>query len=257
MLNRITSLFSLKKKNILSVYFTAGFPEVHHTTIILNGLNDAGVDLVEIGIPYSDPLADGPVIQDSSKKAIENGMTVVRLFEQLKNIRSQTQIPIILMGYLNPILQYGEEAFIEKCSTTGIDGVIIPDMPIDYYQSNLQDHFRKYNLLNILLITPQTTEDRIRFIDDNSEGFIYLVSSNSITGNTKNTDLQIDYFNRINRMGLRNPRLIGFGIHNNETYKMACTYSQGAIIGSAFIKHLSQNGSKPGSIHQFIKTIRT
>jgi len=255
--NRIHKLFNEKNGNILSIYFTAGFPALHDTTAIIDNLDKAGVDLIEIGFPFSDPLADGPVIQNSSTKAIVNGMTLKLLFEQLETIRIQTQIPIILMGYLNPILQYGEEKFIEKCAEIEIDGVIVPDMPLDYYQTQLQDHFRKNNLSNILLITPETNENRIRLIDENSDGFIYMVSSNSITGRNNNIDHQVTYFNRINKMNLNNPKLIGFGIHSKETFETACKYSMGAIIGSAFIKHLSESGSTQESIHQFTKTIRS
>ena len=255
--NRIHKLFNEKKGNILSIFFTAGFPALHDTNAIINNLDKAGVDLIEIGFPFSDPLADGPVIQNSSIKAIANGMTLKLLFEQLENIRNQTQIPIILMGYLNPILQYGEEKFIERCAKVGIDGVIVPDMPLDYYQTHLKGLFRKNNLSNILLITPETSENRIRFIDENSDGFIYMVSSNSITGRSNNIDHQISYFNRINKMNLNNPKLIGFGIQSKKTFETACKHSMGAIIGSAFIKHLSESGSTQESIYQFTKTIRS
>lgn len=256
MSTRIEQLFSKKKENILSIYFTAGYPTLNNTTAIIQNLADAGVDLIEIGFPFSDPLADGPVIQQSSQKAIENGMTLKLLFDQLKNIRLTTHIPIILMGYLNPVLQFGIEKFIEKCVEVGIDGVIIPDLPVDYYQAYFKNLFRKNKLANILLITPETNNKRVQMIDTLSDGFIYMVSSNSITGTENNLAYQSAYFNRINQLNLINPTLIGFGIHDKQTFETACKNSSGAIIGSAFVKHLTNNGTSKESIFDFVKTIR-
>jgi len=256
MKNRITKLFEQKKEHILSIYFTAGFPNLEDTTSIIRHLDEAGADLIEIGFPFSDPLADGETIQKSSQIALDNGMSVKLLFQQLENIRQHTEIPIILMGYLNPVLQYGEKAFIEKCAALGIDGLIIPDMPLSYYQNHLQTAFRANNLSNILLITPETSEERIRLIDEHSEGFIYMVSSNSITGANKSLELQAAYFERVNEMQLRNRRLIGFGIHDKATFGGACAYSSGAIIGSAFIKHLAKYGVSKSAISEFVESVR-
>jgi tryptophan synthase alpha chain len=255
MSTRIQQLFSKKKGKILSIYFTAGYPTLNDTTEIIQFLEETGVDLIEIGFPFSDPLADGPVIQQSSQKAIENGMTLKLLFDQLKNIRQQTNIPIILMGYLNPVLQFGIEKFIEKCAEVGIDGVIIPDLPVDYYEAFFKNLFRKNKLANILLITPETNDTRVQMIDTLSDGFIYMVSSNSITGSENNLAHQADYFNRINQLNLTNPTLIGFGIHDKQTFETACKNSSGAIIGSAFVKYLSNNGTSKESIYDFVKML--
>ncbi|MEO6130943.1 MAG: tryptophan synthase subunit alpha [Saprospiraceae bacterium] len=255
MSNRIHTLFEDKKKKILSIYFTAGYPMLKDTLSIVKALDEASVDLIEIGFPFSDPLADGPVIQESSLRAIENGMNLKLLFSQLRELRLVTQMPVILMGYLNPVMQYGEIEFIQKCNEVGIDGVIIPDMPLSYYQSQLKKYFEENNLSNILLISPQTSEERIREIDENSDTFIYMVSSNSITGSNKALDMQTDYFTKIRQMHLKHPTLTGFGIHDQESFEKAAQYSSGAIIGSAFINHLSSNGISKESIHQFVKQI--
>ncbi|MGB1204653.1 MAG: tryptophan synthase subunit alpha [Chitinophagales bacterium] len=254
--NRITRLFEQKKENILSIYFTAGFPNLEDTTSIIQHLDEAGADLIEIGFPFSDPLADGETIQKSSQVALDNGMTVKLLFQQLENIRKHTEIPIILMGYLNPVMQYGEKAFVEKCAALGIDGLIIPDMPLSYYRNGMQSLFQANNLSNILLITPETSEQRIRLIDAQSEGFIYMVSSNSITGANKDLTHQATYFQKVNEMQLQNPRLIGFGIHDRASFANACAYSSGAIIGSAFIKHLAKYGVSKNAINKFVKSIK-
>lgn len=256
MINRIEKLFKTKEDGILSIYFTAGYPNINDTTTIIKQLDAAGVELIEIGFPFSDPLADGPVIQQSSSRAIANGMTLNRLFEQLKEIRQHTQIPLVLMGYMNPILQFGEENFFKLCHETGIDGVILPDMPLDYFESNLKTLAEENNIANILLITPETSEDRIIYIDHISRGFVYMVSSNSITGGGKKMDVQTEYFTRIKAMKLNNSTLIGFGIRDNKTYKTACQYSNGAIIGTAFIQHITEHGIENNSIQSFIKNIR-
>lgn len=254
--NRIKQLFEHKQENILSIYVTAGFPQLVDTLSIVKSLDEAGVDMIEIGFPFSDPLADGPVIQQSSEIAINNGMTLEVLFEQLKELRKVTQLPVLLMGYLNPLLQFGESAFIEKCFETGIDGIIIPDMPLAYYQDNLQQHCIEKEISNILLITPQTSVERIHEIDDNSNGFIYMVSSNSITGGTPATVFKEEYLERTKNMELNNKRLIGFGIHDKASFDNAARCSSGCIIGSAFIKHLSKNGISEEGIKHFISTIR-
>lgn len=253
-MNRIQQKLAENKK-ILSIYFTAGFPELNDTQFIIEELEKSGVDMIEIGLPFSDPLADGPTIQASSTKALENGMTTEVLFEQLKNIRESVSIPLIIMGYFNPILQYGVEEFCAKSAEIGIDGLIIPDLPVDVYHENYQSIFKKYNLTNVFLITPQTSEERIRYIDSISDGFIYMVSSASVTG-AKNSfgNEQLDYFKRIHEMKLKNPSIIGFGIGNRETFESAVEYSQGAIIGSAFVKFIEENQVE--KISEFIQMIR-
>lgn len=256
--NRINQLFDRKKERILSVYFTAGFPRLTDTVEVIQTLEGAGVDLIEIGIPYSDPVADGPTIQASSTRALKNGMTLRILFEQLRNIRENVNIPLIMMGYINPILQFGIENFCRKCEETGIDGLILPDLPMAEYLSEYKSTFEKYGLKNIFLITPQTSENRIREIDTHTDGFIYMVSSASITGAKDDiTDEQTRYFERIGAMGLQNPTLIGFGISNKATFDHACEYSGGAIIGSAFVKALaaSEAGDLKEGIEAYIKSI--
>jgi tryptophan synthase alpha chain len=256
MKNRIQHLFESKKKNILSIYFTAGFPNLDDTLEIIKNLSDAGVDMIEIGMPFSDPLADGPTIQQSNTLAIANGMTIPVLLEQLKHVRKITNIPLVLMGYLNPILQFGEMKFIETLNTIGIDGVIIPDMPLDYYENHLKLAMEEKNIATILLIAPTTSNERIRKIDDIANGFIYMVSSNGITGSNKNMNLQQDYFNRVKTLKLKNPTVIGFGIHDKQSVNEAFENSNGAIIGSAFVKTIKTSGTSPGTIQHFIKALQ-
>ncbi len=253
-MNRIPKKLSEKKK-LLSIYFTAGYPKLADTVEIIQQLEKNGVDMVEIGLPFSDPLADGPTIQASSQTALKNGMTTDLLFRQLKNIRETVSIPLILMGYFNPVLQFGVENFCRKCAEVGIDGLILPDLPLAEFEENYAEIFKKYGLINIFLITPQTSEERIQQIDDASKGFIYMVSSASVTGSSKGfgTD-QEKYFERIVSLQLKNPQIVGFGINNSETFQQATKHAKGAIIGSAFIKMLSENGL--GGISAFIKTIR-
>ena len=253
-MNRINQKLKENKK-LLSIYFTAGFPQINDTVFILEELEKSGVDFIEIGLPFSDPLADGPTIQASSTKALENGMTSELLFEQLKNVRESVSIPLIIMGYFNPMMQYGVEEFCKKCSEIGIDGLIIPDLPVKEYNENYKIIFEKYNLINVFLITPQTSDNRIRFIDKISDGFIYMVSSASVTG-SKNRfgNTQNEYFKRIEYMKLNTPQIVGFGISNSETFKQATKYAKGAIIGSAFVKHLDEKGLN--SIDEFITNIR-
>lgn len=256
--NRIIDLFKNKQADVLSIFFTAGFPKLNDTKTILEGLDKAGVDFVEIGMPYSDPVADGETIQMSNKVALDNGMTLNLLFEQLADIRKTVSMPLILMGYLNPVEQYGVERFCRKAVETGIDGLILPDLPIDLYIEQYKPMFDKYNLSNILLVTPQTSEERIRLIDDNTEGFIYMVSDNSITGTTADvvSDKRLMYFNRIQNMNLKNPTVMGFGIHDKATFRTACDYSKGAIIGSAFIRLLSTSKNLETDIQHFVENIR-
>ena len=243
-------------KKLLSIYFTAGYPDLEDTSKVIKKLENSGVDMIEIGLPFSDPLADGPTIQASSTEALENGMTTEKLFEQLTDIRKEVKIPLLIMGYFNPILQYGIDAFCKKCSETGIDGLIIPDLPVDVYQKEYMAIFEKYDLFNVFLITPQTSVDRINYIDHISNGFIYMVSSASTTGAKNSFDeTQMNYFQRINDMNLKTPRVIGFGISNNETFVQATKYASGAIIGSAFVKFLDQNSID--QIPEFIRGIQS
>jgi tryptophan synthase alpha chain len=253
-MNRIDKKLKEEGK-LLSIYFTAGFPNLNDTADIIIKLQESGVDMIEIGIPFSDPLADGPTIQDSSMSAINNGMSTEILFNQLKDIRDRVSIPLIIMGYFNPILQYGVEKFCKKCNEIGIDGLIIPDLPIDYYLENYKSIFEQNKLYNMFLIAPQTSDERIRKIDSISKGFIYMVSSSSITGSKNSfSSEQINYFERIEKMNLNTPRIIGFGVGNKETFNSTVNYSKGAIIGSAFIKNLHENGID--SIDSFIESIR-
>ncbi len=253
-MNRINELFSRKKENILSVYITAGYPALDDTSRIICALQDQGADMIEIGIPFSDPVADGPVIQNSSRTALKNGMSLNLLFEQLKNIRLKTRIPLLLMGYFNPVYHMGMEQFIQRCSETGIDGVIIPDLPLEYYRDNYQALFREHRIENIFLMTPQTPEDRILEIDRLTTGFIYMVSSYSTTGSTGGfSTVQEDYFRRIMEMPLSSPRLIGFGVGDKNTFKTAGRYASGAIIGSAFIKALSAPGTTEEKVAAFMR----
>ncbi len=253
-MNRINQKLQEDKK-ILSIYFTAGYPNLNDTVKIIQYLEKNGVDLIEIGLPFSDPLADGPTIQESSTAALKNGMHTALLFEQLKDIRKTVTIPLILMGYFNPVLQYGVEAFCQKCEEIGIDGLILPDLPLDVYQEEYESIFKKHGLINVFLITPQTSDARIKAIDSASEGFIYTVSSASTTGAKEGFgDEQAAYFERIASMDLNNPQIVGFGISNADTFQQATKKAKGAIIGSAFIKHVTQKGVD--HIAEFVHQIR-
>jgi tryptophan synthase alpha chain len=254
-MNRITQKLQEDKK-LISIYFTAGYPSINDTVSVVENLEKSGVDMIEIGLPFSDPLADGPTIQASSTQALKNGMTSELLFEQLKDIRQSVTIPLIIMGYFNPMLQYGVEAFCKKCQDVGIDGLIIPDLPVDVYHSDYKTIFEKYGLFNVFLITPQTSDERIHYIDSVSNGFIYMVSSASVTGSSSGFgQTQTDYFKRISDMNLKNPQIVGFGISDNETFTQATRYAKGAIIGSAFIKQLTNDGTD--SISNFITVIKS
>ena len=253
-MNRINKVFN-KKKNLLSIYFTAGFPDINDTLTIIKELDKSQVDMIEIGLPFSDPLADGPTIQKSSEKALSNGMTTNLLFDQLKDLRKISDIPVVIMGYFNPILQYGIEKFCSNCKDVGIDGLIIPDLPADIFKKNYKIIFEKYKLNMMFLITPQTSNERINLIDDLSKGFIYMVSSYSVTGAKDSFDkYQIEYFKRIKKLNLSNPLLIGFGISNKKTFQAACQNSNGAIIGSAYIKYIENHGVS--KTRDFIKLIK-
>jgi tryptophan synthase alpha chain len=255
-MNRIDKLFKEKTSNILSVYFTAGYPELDSTVKIIKALVNAGADMIEIGMPFSDPTADGPVIQGSNEKALRNGMSLKLLFKYLSEIRKEVEIPLILMGYLNPVIQFGIENFCSECARTGIDGVILPDLPPEVLREEFLQVFDKYNLYNILLISPQSTADRILKIDKLSRGFIYMVSSSSVTGSRKGfSGEQISYFKRVSEMKLHNPRLIGFGISDHETFINAGKYSAGGIIGSAFVRVLGDSASLKENIDKFIKGV--
>ncbi|MDG2483825.1 MAG: tryptophan synthase subunit alpha [Flavobacteriaceae bacterium] len=252
-MNRIQTKLKEDKK-LLSIYFSAGFPSINDTVEIIKRLEKSGVDMIEIGLPFSDPLADGPTIQASSTRALKNGMNTALLFKQLKDIRKEVSIPLILMGYFNPMLQYGVEAFCKKCHEVGIDGFIIPDLPAQVYHEEYKAIFDRYGLLNIFLITPQTSDERIRYMDSISEGFIYMVSSASTTGTQSGFgQTQQDYFKRIENLNLKNPQIVGFGISNKETFVQATTHAKGAIIGSAFIKYIDTQGVD--KIHEFVGNI--
>jgi tryptophan synthase alpha chain len=251
--NRITKLFTTKDKEILSIYFTAGYPDLNDTETIISELEKHGADLIEVGMPFSDPVADGVVIQQSSEIALDNGMTIHLLFEQLKEIRKHVSVPLILMGYLNPVMQFGIENFCKRCSEIGIDGTIIPDLPLEVYETEYKTIFEAYSVSNIFLITPQTSDERIRKIDGLSSGFIYMVSSSSTTGAKDAVDQeQLAYFERVSKMELRSKRLIGFGISDKHTFQRACSYANGAIIGSAFITAITGEGRIEGKVRQFM-----
>ncbi|WP_282037022.1 tryptophan synthase subunit alpha [Saccharicrinis aurantiacus] len=255
-MSRIKELFQ-NKKDILSIYYSAGYPNLNDTVPILEALEESGADIVEIGIPFSDPLADGPTIQKSGEKALENGMSLKVLFEQLANVRSKVKMPIVLMGYLNTVHKYGMEAFAKKCNEVGVDGVILPDLPFQEYLDVYKPTFDANGVSNIFLITPQTPEERIKLIDANTNGFIYMVSSASVTGAKKGlSDEQLAYFERVKSLGLQNPSLIGFGISDKESFETTCKYAEGAIIGSGFVKMLGEASDLKKDINTYIKSIK-
>lgn len=257
-MNRIDKLFKHKSGNILSVYFTAGFPQADSTVVIIKALAQAGADMVEIGMPFSDPLADGPVLQKSNALALKNGMSLRLLFKQLNDIREVVDIPLLLMGYFNPVYQFGVREFCKECAITGIDGVILPDLPPEIADINgTSDCLKAEGIHNIYLISPQTSEERIRKIDEKSGGFIYMVSSSSTTGARSSfSEGQILYFQRIRNMHLENPCLTGFGISDSGSFREACKYSQGAIIGSAFVRMLETSEDIERDIELFVKKIK-
>lgn len=256
-MNRINALFSSKEKDILSIYFCAGHPTLNGTTDVIKTLEKKGVNMIEIGIPFSDPMADGPVIQDAATKALRNGMSLRTLFSQLEDIRKEVSIPLILMGYLNPIMQYGFEAFCQRCQAIGIDGVIIPDLPFKDYLEEYKPVADRYDIRVIMLITPETSEERVRFIDDNTDGFIYMVSSAATTGAQKKfDDAKQRYFSRINSMGLKHPRMIGFGISNKQTLQSANANAAGAIIGSKFVSLLEKTGNAADAMDALLEALK-
>lgn len=248
-MNRIETLFKHKKNDILSVYFTAGFPKAEDMESIILELSRQGADMIEIGIPFSDPMADGMVIQQSSAQALKNGMTLEGLFTRLSGIREKVSVPWIMMGYLNPVIQYGPERFCRKCVETGVDGIIIPDLPFGEYVRDYKPLEKKYGLRFVMLITPETSEERIRLIDTHTNGFIYMVSTAATTGEKERFgESTLNYFERIRKMKLKNPLLIGFGISNRETFRGACSYGSGAIVGSSFIRLLGEAGTIEGAV---------
>lgn len=252
-MNRIQNKLKEDKK-ILSIYFSAGFPNLNDTKSLIENLAKNNVEMIEIGLPFSDPLADGPTIQASSTQALKNGMTTEILFEQIKDIRKTVDIPLIIMGYFNPVLQFGVENFLKNCRKTGVDGLIIPDLPLEIYLAKYKQLFESYGIAMIFLITPQTSDERIRRIDDNSNAFIYMVSSSSVTGSRESFDEnQLAYFERIAAMKLKNPQIIGFGISNKTTFHQATKHQKGAIIGSSFIQFISNNPIS--TIDSFIQNI--
>ncbi|WP_026464869.1 tryptophan synthase subunit alpha [Adhaeribacter aquaticus] len=255
--NRLTRLFQEKKENLLNVYFTAGFPELESTGTILKTLEKSGADMIEIGMPYSDPMADGPTIQASNTVALKNGMSIRKLLLQLEEVRNEVEVPIILMGYLNPVMQYGIERFCAEASRVGVDGLILPDLPLHDYEELYRPFFERHNLSVIFLITPQTPEERIRKIDNLTNSFIYMVSSASTTGNKVGGDeKQIQYFERIQSLKLQNPKLIGFGISDRGSFELACKYAEGAIIGSAFIKVIQEKENLEQNIEKYIREVK-
>lgn len=256
-MNRLDKLFTEKKKGVLNVYFTAGHPNLNDTSSIIDSLDSCGVDLIEVGIPYSDPMADGETIQNSSANALKNGMNLNLLFSQITEARLLSQVPIVLMGYYNQMLQFGIEDFLKNCENCGVDGLIIPDLPMYIYRDEYQSLFESFGIKICFLITPETSDERIRLADELSTGFIYVVSKSSITGSASDIDdSQRAYFEKIKSMSLQTPQLIGFGIHDQQTYNTACANSSGAIIGSAFIRAIDQSNNLDESIKKFIKGIR-
>lgn len=254
-MSRIETLFSRKKERVLNVYCTAGYPGLNSTLDVILTLEAFGADLIELGMPYSDPLADGPVIQASSTKALENGMSIAVLFQQLKTLRSKTQVPVILMGYMNPVIQYGFEKFCEDAAAVGVDGLILPDLPEYEYETIYGDIIKKAGLDFIFLVTPETSATRIKKLDSLSSGFLYAVSSSATTGNEKDFDQVTVYLQRLKEMQLKNPVLVGFGIKDKATFDAACKYANGAIIGSAYIKALEQSGDIQSLTKDFLKQV--
>jgi len=254
-MSRISELFKKKSKKVLNVYCTAGFPRLDSTLEVLKALEDNGADLIELGMPYSDPLADGPVIQASSTKALENGMTISTLFSQLKAMRPAIGVPVLLMGYMNPVLQYGFEKFCESAAGVGVDGLILPDLPIYEFETEYGPVMKRYGLDFIFLVTPETSPERILKVDSLSTGFLYAVSSSSTTGKNKEINDQQAYFERLGGMGLRNPVLVGFGIRDKASFEAACLHASGAIIGTAYIKALENGSSVAGATREFLNSV--
>ncbi|MCP4438506.1 MAG: tryptophan synthase subunit alpha [Aureispira sp.] len=256
-MNRLDQLFNSKKENILNIYCTAGYPNLEDTTSIIKALENSGVDLVELGMPYSDPLADGPTIQASGTEALANGMSIVTLFEQLKDVRKEVKLPLVLMGYLNPVLQYGVEAFLKQCQQVGVDGLILPDLPLYEYEEAYQELFEQYNIHPIFLVTPLTPVERIHKIDSLSKGFVYAVSTASTTGKQSGFGQeQLTYFQRLKDLKLNNPILVGFGVADHQTYSTVCDYVNGAVVGSAFIRALKGSGNLEKTVEDFVTMLK-
>ncbi len=254
-MTRIEELFKRKLQKVLNVYCTAGFPKLDSTLEVMKSLQDNGADLIELGMPYSDPLADGEVIQQSGAVALQNGMTIAKLFEQLQEMRSIIKVPVILMGYMNPVMQYGFENFCAKAAEVGVDGLILPDLPMYEFVSEYAEIIKKYNLDLIFLVTPETKDDRLLQIDGLSSGFLYAVSSSSTTGSNKDISEQESYFKKLQDMKLKNPILVGFGIKDRQTFEAACKYTNGAIIGSAYIKALGNGKDVNTATREFLQTV--
>jgi tryptophan synthase alpha chain len=254
-MSRISQLFKKKKERILNIYFTAGFPELDSTLTLMKLLQENGADMIELGMPYSDPLADGPVIQSSGSRALCNGMTIAKLFEQLKDFRKEIDLPVVLMGYMNPILQFGFEKFCATCAVAGIDGLILPDLPEHEYELEYEAILKKYGLDFIFLVTPETSDARIRRLDAFSNGFLYAVSSSSITGKDKDFEEVDKYLSRLRSMNLKNPVLVGFGIKDRLSFQSACRHAAGAIIGTAFIRALENSASLKESVKGFMDAV--
>ncbi|MBI1193173.1 MAG: tryptophan synthase subunit alpha [Bacteroidetes bacterium] len=255
--NQLKDLFQSGRDHLLSIYLTAGYPTLDATGALLEAVQEAGADLVEVGMPYSDPLADGPVIQQSGAQALAAGMTLDRLFDQVAEVRPRLQIPLVWMGYFNAMLQYGPERFAERCAASGFEALILPDLPPEVYRRDFQPLFVRHGLKPVFLVTPQTPEHRIRLIDDCSEGFVYLVASSTLTGsNTGIGSLQEQYLSRVAAMGLRNPLIAGFGIHDRPSFLAACRHARGAIVGSAFLRHIGQSADPVGAAGHFVRSLR-
>ena len=256
-MNKLINAFEDRSEKLLSIYFPAGYPQLEDTGRIMIALQNGGADMIEAGIPFSDPVADGPTIQDSNKIALDNGITLKKILEQVEEVKEKIQIPVILMGYLNPVYQYGMEKFCADCQKAGVSGLIIPDLPVQEYQNEYQSLFEKHHLANIFLITPQTSEERIREIDRLSKSFIYMVSSASTTGARKGLSRdQVDYFKRVGGMNLKSPLMIGFGISDHQSFTQATKYADGAIIGSAFINVLKNSDNLEEDIIKYVRSVK-
>ena len=254
-MSRITELFRRKDRRVLNVYCTAGFPRLDSTLEVMRALEAGGADLIELGMPYSDPLADGPVIQASSTRALENGMSIARLFDQLKEMRRDVSVPVLLMGYMNPIMQYGFDRFCEAAAAAGVDGLILPDLPIFEFETEYGPVIRAHGLDFVFLVTPETSEARIRQVDGLSTGFLYAVSSSSTTGGAADMDGQEDYFRRLEQMRLQNPVLVGFGVRDRNSFEAACRHTQGAIIGTAYIRAIAGATDVARATKEFLDAI--
>lgn len=257
-MNKLQKKLNDKKENLLTIYFTAGYPELNDTGTIIKELEASDADIVEVGMPFSDPVADGPTIQASSLQALNNGMGIKVLLKQLKAIKNEVNIPILLMGYINPIWKYGVEKFMADCENAGVSGLILPDIPLDEFKKDYQELYEKHKLSSVFLITPQTTNERIKAYDETCTGFMYMVSSASTTGSSKtvNSQKQQEYYDRVKSLNLKNPTQIGFNIKDKASFDRACQFANGGIIGSAFIKKISEKGDLKMKARRFVESIR-